>query len=80
MSTDALQDYSADLEFQDLLAKLKNGTSVTVKFSERITSGTDQQYTGSAKVTSISMDAGVEDNLTYSATFTGTGAVTATTG
>lgn len=80
MSTDALQDYSADLEFQDLLARLKTGTSVTVKFSERITSGTDQQYTGSAKVTSISMDAGVEDNLTYSATFTGTGAVTATTG
>ena len=80
MSTDALQDYSADLEFQDLLARLKTGTSVTVKFSERITSGTDQQYTGSAKVTSISMDAGVEDNLTYSATFTGTGAITATTG
>jgi len=79
MSTDALQDYSADVEFQDLLSRLKTGTSVTVKFSERLGAGTQQQYSGSAQVTSLSMDAGVEDNLTYSATFTGTGAVTLTT-
>ena len=75
LSTDALFDLTADLDFQEFFNDLKNRTLVTVSFSER-TSG--RYYQGSAFVTSLSMDAGVEENTTYSVTFTGTG--TATTG
>jgi hypothetical protein len=37
------------------------------------------QYQGNALVTSINFDAGVEENLTCSATFTGTGITTLNT-
>ena len=75
LSTDALFDLTADLDFQEFFNDLKNRTLVTVRFAER-TSG--RYYQGTAFVTSLSMDAGVEENTTYSVTFTGTS--TATTG
>jgi len=75
LSTDALFDLTADLDFQEFFNDLKDRTLVTVRFAER-TSG--RYYQGSAFVTSLSMDAGVEENVTYSVTFTGTS--TATTG
>lgn len=78
ITTDALQDFLAELDFQEGLTQLKSGDSVTVKFSQRLTSGTDVQVEGSCKVGSIAMDTGVEDNATYSATFMGTGALTIT--
>ena len=78
MSTDALQDFTADLDFQEFFADWGNRTEVTLRFSERLTSGVanDRYYQGNAFVTSCSMDAGVEDNVTYSVTFTGTAATT----
>ena len=75
LSTDALFDLTADLDFQEFFNDLKDRTLVTVRFAER-TSG--RYYQGTAFVTSLSMDAGVEENVTYSVTFTGTS--TATTG
>jgi len=75
LSTDALFDLTADLDFQEFFNDLKDRTLVTVRFAER-TSG--RYYQGTAFVTSLSMDAGVEENVTYSVTFVGTR--TATTG
>ena len=78
MSTDALQDLNSDLDFQEFFNDWGNRTKVTLRFSERLTSGVanDRFYQGDAFVTSCSMDAGVEDNVTYSVTFTGTAATT----
>ena len=77
MSTDALQDFNADLEFQEFFNDIGSTTPVTIRFAQRATSGsTERFYEGSAFVTSVSMDAGVEENVTYSASFTGTAAVT----
>ena len=76
LSTDALFDLTADLDFQEFFNDLKNRTLVTVRFAER-TSG--RYYQGAAFVTSLSMDAGVEENTTYSVTFTGTGTATTST-
>lgn len=73
ISTDALQDFAADLDFQDFFNDIGSTTAVTVRFAQRDTGGgTDKYYEGSAFITSLSMDAGVEENATYSATFTGT--------
>jgi|14_taG_2_1085336.scaffolds.fasta_scaffold01846_3 TP901-1 family phage major tail protein len=79
ISTDALQDFTSDLDFKDFFDNILNREAVTIQFSERTTSGSDKYYEGSAYVTSLSMDAGVEDNVTYSVTFTGTGLITSGT-
>jgi predicted secreted protein len=80
ISTDALQDYTADLDFQELFNNVGNRESMTVRFAERDTGGSsDKYYEGTVFVTSLSMDAGVEDNATYSVTFTGTASITSGT-
>jgi predicted secreted protein len=75
LSTDALQDYTSDLDFKDFFDNVGNREEIVVQFSERRTGGTDIHYQGNAYVSSLSMDAGVEDNVTYSVTFTGTGLI-----
>jgi len=80
ISTDALQDYTSDLDFKDFFDNIGNRESVIIRFAERDTGGSsDLYYEGNAFITSLSMDAGVEDNATYSVTFTGTAAVTSGT-
>lgn len=76
MSTDALQDYTSDLNFQQFIDDLGTGNNITLRFKQRTTGGDDQFYQGDAIVSSVSVDSGVEDNLTYSVTFTGTASVT----
>tara|TARA_R110002020_G_scaffold72828_4_gene187138 strand:- start:55 stop:846 length:792 start_codon:yes stop_codon:yes gene_type:complete len=76
MTTDALQDYTSDLDFKDFFDNFADSESVIMRFSEREAGGSDRYYEGTSFVTSLSMDAGVEDNATYSVTFTGTAAVT----
>lgn len=76
MSTDALVDFTADLSFQEFWLDYKDRTEVTVRFSERETAGTDRYWEGNAYVTSLSLDAGVEENATYTVTFTGTSTAT----
>ena len=76
ITTDALQDFTQDEDFQNQLDDLKTGDSVFVRFSERFTNGTDIAFAGNVKVTSISMDAGVEENATFSVTFQGTETLT----
>lgn len=76
MTTDALQDYTSDLNFQQFFEDLGSGESITLRFKQRTSDGSDEFYQGSAIVSSLSIEAGVEDNLTYSVTFTGTASVT----
>ena len=76
ITTDALQDFTQDEDFKRQLDDLNTGDSVFVRFSERLTSGTDVAYAGYVKVTSLSMDAGVEENATFSVTLQGTGDLT----
>jgi len=73
ITVDALEDLTADYELQSKIDELLAGTEVDIRFSQRITSGDDVCLQGTALVSSITANAGVEENLTYSATFTGTG-------
>ena len=73
LSTDALQDISADQDFHDFFSDISQRNEVSVQFSER---GSGVKWEGSGYVSSLSMDAGVEENVTYSVTITGTGVVT----
>ena len=73
LSTDALQDISEDQDFHDFFSDISQRNEVSVQFSER---GSGVKWEGSGYVSSLSMDAGVEENVTYSVTITGTGVVT----
>ena len=53
-----------------------NGTSVQLDFSK----GEDLVYSGQAVITSMSVEAGQEDVVSYTISFEGTGALTATPG
>ena len=55
-------------EILELFTVWKTRNAVSVKFG-----ATGIEYTGSALITSISIDAGVEENATYSISLTGTG-------
>ena len=72
MSGDAFVDISgptgADVE--QLYTVLEARTAVTCTFGL-----TGMLYTGTALITSISIDAGVEENATFSISLTGTGAL-----
>ena len=53
---------------------LATRTELTVMFSTEVSG--DYKYSGSAWLTSMSMDSPNEDNTTYSLSFSGTGALT----
>ena len=70
MSGDAFVDISAsDASMADCFSVLTDGASVEVVFTVGAAGDT---YTGQAFVTSISADAGVEENATFSLSLTGT--------
>ena len=75
ITVDALEDLTADYELQSKIDELLDGTEVDIRFSQRLTDGADNDVClqGTAFVSSITANGGVEENLTYSATFTGTG-------
>lgn len=73
LSSDALQDISADLDFKEFYDDVNERNEVIVRFAER---DSGVKWEGSGYVSSLSMDAGVEENVTYSVTITGTGVVT----
>ena len=70
MSGDAFVDIAAPTgaDVEELFTTLVAGTAVNVSFGL-----TGMLYTGTALITSISIDAGVEENATYSISLTGTG-------
>ena len=77
LSGDGLVTYSITGDYDtpdDLFTLLNNRTLVKVKFGSA-TSG-EIDYTGDAYLVSYEQEAGVEENVTYSFSFTGTGALT----
>jgi len=77
LSGDGLVTYSISGDFDtpdDLFTLLSNRTLVKVKFGSA-TSG-EIDYTGYAYLVSYEQEAGVEENVTYSFGFTGTGVLT----
>lgn len=71
LSSDAfvdITDSSSTSEVLELFTVWKARNAVNVKFG-----ATGIQYTGTAFITSISVDAGVEENATFSISLTGTG-------
>lgn len=56
-------------KFKDLFTALSAGTEIAFEMSTDVTG--DYKYTGTALVTSISLGAPVEGNVTYDVTFTG---------
>jgi len=74
MSGDAFVDIAAtDASMGDCFTLLTAGAAVAVVFTVGAAGDT---YTGNAFVTSISSDAGVEENATFSLSLTGTAALT----
>ena len=77
LSGDGLVTYSITGDYDtpdDLFTLLSNRTLVKVKFGSE-TSG-EIDYTGDAYLVSYEQEAGVEENVTYSFSFTGTGTLT----
>ena len=77
LSGDGLVTYSISGDYDtpdDLFTLLANRTKVKVKFGSA-TSG-EIDYTGDAYLVSYEQEAGVEENVTYSFGFTGTGVLT----
>lgn len=71
MSGDAFVDIAATgAEVLELWNVWETGAAINVSFG-----ATGIVYTGSALITSISIDAGVEENATYSISLTGTAAL-----
>ena len=78
LSGDGLVVYSltgAD-GFADLFGYLGNRTNLYVKFGS--TGSGEKYYSGRGFVTSLDQEAGVEDNVTFSFSFEGTGVLTET--
>jgi TP901-1 family phage major tail protein len=77
LSGDGLVTYSISGDYDtpdDLFTLLSNRTLVKVKFGSA-TSG-EIDYTGDAYLTSYEQEAGVEENVSFSFGFTGTGVLT----
>ena len=72
LSSDALQDINADLDFKEFYDDVHERNEVIVRFAER---DSGVKWEGSGFISSLSMDAGVEENVTYSVTITGTSSV-----
>lgn len=60
--------------FSDLFASYTARTEIVLKIWSGVSG--DNWYTGNARITDLSMSGGVEDNQTFSASFTGNGALT----
>tara|TARA_R110002020_G_scaffold72828_4_gene187139 strand:- start:872 stop:1282 length:411 start_codon:yes stop_codon:yes gene_type:complete len=72
VSGDGFVDFAGTNDTQDLITEMLSATpAVEVSFGIAGTS----VYTGEAFITSISVDAGVEENATYSISLQGTGAL-----
>lgn len=71
---------NAQFDFKDLFTKLAARTAVDLQFSLGATPASgDYYYSGSAYITSISLDSPLEDSVTFSCSFEGTGELTETT-
>ena len=77
LSGDGLVTYSISGEYEtpdELFTILNNRTAIDVKFGSMTTGEID--YSGKAYLVSYEQEAGVEENVTYSFSITGTGVLT----
>ena len=74
ISVSALHAEDAAYGVDDLMTAWSGRTTLTVKFSTEVTG--DRYWEASAYVTSLEVNSGMEDNVTYSATFELSGAIT----
>lgn len=74
ISVSALYAEDAAYGVDDLMSSWAARTVLTIKFSTEVTG--DHFWSGSAYVTSLEVNAGMEDNVSYSATFELSGAIT----
>lgn len=74
ISVSALYAEDAAYGVQELMTAWSARTALTVKFSTEVSG--DYYWSASAYVTSLEVNAGMEDNVSYSATFELTGAIT----
>jgi len=77
LSGDGLVTYSISGEYEtpdELFTILSNRTAIDVKFGSMTTGEID--YSGKAYLVSYEQEAGVEENVTYSFSITGTGVLT----
>ena len=70
ISGDGFADFSGTNDIKDLIDEMILDSNPEVKVSFGTSSGI---YSGTAIISSASIDAGVEENATYSLTLTGTG-------
>lgn len=77
MSVEALfaQDYAGTKRGSlELLIALRHGIELEVRFSSEVSG--DRRFAGKCYITDLSVNAGVEENVSYSASFSGSGAIT----
>ena len=77
ISVSALYAEDATYGVDDLMTAWSGRTQLTVKFSTEVSG--DHYWSAAAYVTSLEVSSGMEDNVTYSATFELTGAITYST-
>ena len=74
LSTDGMFSYdTTNKKFSDLFSAFDNGTLLLLRFTTD--ENGDTYWQGSGYITSLNLSAPVEDNTTYSATFTVNGAI-----
>ena len=74
ISVSALHAEDAAYGVDDLMTAWSGRSTLTIKFSTEVTG--DKYWEASAYVTSLEVNSGMEDNVTYSATFELSGAIT----
>lgn len=74
ISVSALYAEDAAYGVDDLMTAWSGRSTLAIKFSTEVTG--DHFWSASAYVTSLEVNAGMEDNVSYSATFELTGAIT----
>ena len=77
ISVSALYAEDAAYGVDDLMTAWSGRSTLVIKFSTEVTG--DHYWSASAYVTSLEVNAGMEDNVSYSATFELTGAITYST-
>jgi predicted secreted protein len=77
ISVSALYADDAAYGVSDLMTAWSARTTLAVKFSTEVSG--DSYWSADAYITSLEVNAGMEDNVTYSATFELTGTITYTT-
>jgi len=73
VSTSHLHAEDASNGFDDLFTAFNSRSEVSILFSTEETG--DKRFNARARIASLEMNAGTEDNVTFSATFEGTGAL-----